>query len=254
MTLQSHKDDEKHSQDLLCYLFYFRLLRQPHDTIRKTTLKSKSYKGKTTEYVRIVPVQQQSRKDADRIMSSDKRRNLSSTKTVLQPTVLGPGGGLVLGQATSGQHTSSGCSKEEARALPGNALGQIPLPSKALQNAQTLQAHVQNKAEEGGNVPPSVPGSHHSPWHPCRAVTFRAAGPIAPQFKQRATKKVQYSITSVYSIGLGLLIFTRQAHKSIYQLIKVCFLTSKTDGIGQKRLACQTANHGCPLHKITHLS
>lgn len=100
----------------------------------------------------------------------------------------------------------------------------------------------------------SASGSQHSPWHPCRAVTFRAAGPIAPQFKQRAAKKVQYSITGIYSIGLGLLILTRRAHKSIYQLIKVCFLTSKTDGIGQKRLACQTANHGCPLHKITHLS
>lgn len=135
-------------------------------------------------------------------------------------------------------------------------LSQIPLPSKALQNAQSLQAHIQNKPlEEGGNVPPRVLlGSQHSPLQPCRAVTSRAAGPVAPQFKQRAAKKAQYSITGIYSIGLGLLIFTRRAHKSIYQLIKVCFLTSKTDGIGQKRLACQTANHVCPLHKITHLS
>lgn len=133
-------------------------------------------------------------------------------------------------------------------------LSQVPLPNKALQNAQSLQAHIQNKPEEGGNVLPQCC------WFPILAVaphctvTCRAAGPTAPQFKQRAAKKVQYSITGIYSIGLGLLIFTRRAHKSIYQLIKVCFLTSKTDGIGQKRLACQTANHGCPLHKITHLS
>lgn len=68
MTLQSHKDDEKHSQDLLCYLSYFRLRRQPHDTIRKTIQRLTATKEKTTEYARITPVKQWSGKDTESVM------------------------------------------------------------------------------------------------------------------------------------------------------------------------------------------
>lgn len=42
-------------------------------------------------------------------------------------------------------------------------LSQAPLSSTALQNAQSLQARIQNKPEEGGNVPPRVllaPNTH----------------------------------------------------------------------------------------------
>lgn len=186
-------------------------------------------------------------------MSSDKCWNLSSTKTVLQPAVPGTGEVLMLRQV-SNLWTAQDCSKEQVWASHGNVLSHVPLPSKALQNAQSPQAHVQNKPEEGEMFLPECCWFPALTVAPHCTVTCGAAGPVAPQFKQRAAKKAQYSITGIYSIGLGLLIFTRRAHKSIYQLVKVCFLTSKTDGIGQKRLARQTANHGCPLHKITHLS
>lgn len=68
MILQSHKDDEKYSQDLLCYLFYFRLRRQPHNAVTGTIRRVTAIKEKTTEYTRIIPLQQWSEKDTDSIM------------------------------------------------------------------------------------------------------------------------------------------------------------------------------------------
>lgn len=68
MTLQSQKDDKKHSQDLFCYLFYFRLVRQAHDTIGKTIQRATATEKKTTQYAYIIPVQQQSGKDTENMM------------------------------------------------------------------------------------------------------------------------------------------------------------------------------------------
>lgn len=56
----------RNSQDLLCYLFYFRLTRQPHDTIRKTIQRATKEK-KPTKYAHI-PVKQWNGKGTESIM------------------------------------------------------------------------------------------------------------------------------------------------------------------------------------------